>query len=196
MQSNAVERVYIDANVWFSYITKGNYDRKYNITADIINNATNNKIAIISRLVILEVINTIRKRIAEREPFVGLLKNNEDVRNIIKSKIDYCIKEFIDKITKWESTGKLLIVDSQTPISDVFNTTFLMLYGLFGEITDSRRCRICKNAHDSYSYKGIDHFDIQHALMAKESLTTEFVTFDVGYEQLRPHFPEFSINIL
>src|SRR5437867_8100705 len=113
MQSNTVEKIYIDSNVWFSYIVKRDYDRKYGIVSDIIEDIinNNNKIAIISGLVILEVINTIRKRIAEREPFVGFLTDNDSVKGIIKSKISRYTKEFLDKITKWESTGKLVIVD-------------------------------------------------------------------------------------
>lgn len=197
MQSSKAEKIYIDSSVWFSYITKGNYDKDFTTARDIINDiVSSNKTAVISGLVILEVINIIRKRIAEREPFIGPLRTNDNVRQSIKSKIDRYTKEFIDKITKWEGAHKLIIMDSQTAISEIFKTTHVILNKTFGEITEFNHCRICRRSYNSYSYRGIDHYDIQHALLAKESISTEFITFDRGYRQLQVIFPNLGIKIL
>ena len=71
MSSNILEKIYLDSNVWFSYLLKKD-DNKSSIEyqqANIIINkivSDSNLIALISHLVILEIISIIRKKVVTK----------------------------------------------------------------------------------------------------------------------------------
>jgi predicted nucleic acid-binding protein len=71
MSSNILEKIYLDSNVWFSYLLKKD-DSKSSIEyqqANIIINkivSDSNLIALISHLVILEIISIIRKKVVTK----------------------------------------------------------------------------------------------------------------------------------
>ena len=71
MLSKTVEKIYLDSNVWFSYLLKKD-DNKDSIEyqqANIIINkivSDSNLIALISHLVILEIISIIRKKVVTK----------------------------------------------------------------------------------------------------------------------------------
>jgi len=71
MLSKNVEKIYLDSNVWFSYLLKKD-DSKSSIEyqqANIIINkivSDSNLIALISHLVILEIISIIRKKVVTK----------------------------------------------------------------------------------------------------------------------------------
>jgi len=197
MQSSPPERVYVDTNIWFSYVTEGNFDQQFEkscrVIDDIIRN--NNRKAIVSTLVILEMVNIIRNKIAQRTQH--LTYGDTWKTNYMKQEINKYTKAFMDKITKWDSTNKCSITDVSTPVKDLFSETSKIQQKTFGKIGESGTCNICKGPFQSYFYKGIDHHDIQHALIAKELQVTELVTFDKGYNYIVDDFRKhYKIRIL
>ena len=57
-------------------------------------------------------------------------------------------------------------------------------------------CFLCKAEYHEFSYRGIDHYDIQHAIIAEYAKADQFITFDRGYEYIKEDFPSLSIQIL
>lgn len=197
MQSNPQERVYVDTNIWFSYVTEGNFDRQFEKSCKVINDIlkNNNRKAIVSTLVILEMVNIIRHKIVQRTEH--RMFGDSWKKNNMKGEIDKYIKVFMDKITRWDATKKCSIIDISTPVKDLFFETSKIQRKTFGKIGESSTCNICKEPYRSYYYKGIDHHDIQHALIARELQVTELVTFDKGYDYIKDDFKKYyEIRIL
>jgi hypothetical protein len=55
----------------------------------------------------------------------------------------------------------------------------------FGEIKKTTHCFVCKSEYHEYTYRGIDHYDIQHAIIAEYAKADKFITFDRGYEYIK-----------
>lgn len=202
MLSKAVEKIYLDSNVWFSYLLKKD-DNKDSIEyqqANIIINkivSDNNLIALISHLVILEIISIIRKKVATKMKITGNKDiDDRDSKIKLKKTIDDLTKEFIDYITRWEATGKLQIVKIDESLSNVLKREQKILKSSFGEIKKTTKCYICKSEYHEYTYRGIDHYDIQHAIIAEYAKANQFITFDRSYESIKEDFPSLNIHIL
>jgi predicted nucleic acid-binding protein len=84
MQSNSLEKIYLDSNVWFSYLLLNAEDKINNRDIGktpiestqahlVINNiiSDGNTIALISHLVIIEIISIIRKKVASKMKIHG-----------------------------------------------------------------------------------------------------------------------------
>jgi predicted nucleic acid-binding protein len=104
--SSKLERTYIDSNVWFSYVTKGTYEKTYDKARNIIDGIIANpqSVVVISDLVILEMVSILRSKVVQKESFTDTIKSESRIADTLKSKIDIYTKEFLAKIT--ESTGK------------------------------------------------------------------------------------------
>ena len=110
MLSKTVEKIYLDSNVWFSYLLKKDDNNskdsiEYQQANIIINKivSDNNLIALISQLVILEIINIIRKKVVTKMKITGNKDiNDKDSKIQLKKTIDDLTKEFIDNIIKLE----------------------------------------------------------------------------------------------
>jgi predicted nucleic acid-binding protein len=202
MLSKTVEKIYLDSNVWFSYLLKKD-DNKDSIEyqqANIIINkivSDSNLIALISHLVILEIISVIRKKVVTKMK-ISDNKDNDDKDNklLLKNKIDDLTKKFIDYITRWEAAGKLQIVKIDEPLSNVLKREQKILKNKFGEIKKTTKCYVCRSEYNEYTYRGIDHYDIQHAIIAEYAKADQFITFDRGYEYIKDEFPSLNIHIL
>lgn len=190
MPSKQVEKIYLDSNVWFSYITRGKYDPHFEKARIIIDDISNNngRIAVISHLSLLELVNSIRNKVVQRAEYQGGANENPEVGLDLKNRIDKYIEDVMDIITRWESSGKLRIVAVKTPMSDILIHALILLNKIFGVVRDYHRCKICKNTHHHYEYKGVDQWDIQHALIAKDANVNTFVTFDGGFNDLKQDF--------
>jgi hypothetical protein len=199
----AVEKIYLDSNVWFSYLLKKD-DSKNSIEyqqANIIINkivSDSNLIALISDLVILEIISIIRKKVATKMKITERNKeiNDKDSKLLLKKIIDDLTKEFIDYITRWAAAGKLQIVKIDESLSNVLKREQKILKKNFGEIKKTTRCFVCKSEYHEYTYRGIDHYDIQHAIIAEYAKANQFITFDRSYESIKEDFPSLNIHIL
>ena len=152
--------------------------------------------ALVSTLVILEIIGVIRKRITERENFLGL---TDDVKAEIKKKIEDKTREFTDKITRLARQGKVLIVNPEKTLDDYLKNTLAVLSPHFGEIWYSDYCFTCRrNIPERYRYQEFGHYDIQHAINARDCSGDEIVSFDRGIAQLQgvQEFDSIRVTVL
>jgi|SRR4029078_1070903 hypothetical protein len=202
MLSKNVEKIYLDSNVWFSYLLKkddGKNSIEYQQANIIINKivSDSNLIALISHLVIIEIISIIRKKVVTKMKIDGIKDiNDKDSKLLLKNIIDNLTKKFIDYITRWEASGKLQIVKIDESLSSVLKKEHKILKNNFGEIKKITKCYVCKSEYHEYTYRGIDHYDIQHAIIAEYAKANQFITFDRGYEYLKEEFPSLNIRIL
>ena len=204
MLSNTVEKIYLDSNVWFSFLLKkGDNNSKGSIEyeqANIIINkivSDNNLIGLISHLVILEIISIIRKKVVTKVKITGNKEiQDKDNKILLKKTIDDLTREFIDNITKLVYVGKLQIVKTDESLSNVLKREQKILRNKFGEIKKTTKCFVCKSEYHEYTYRGIDHYDIQHAIIAEYAKANQFITFDRGYECIKDEFPSLNIHIL
>jgi len=83
---------------------------------------------------------------------------------------------------------KIVAVESNIPRNEFSRRVVQIQRKTFGKILDQNFCPICKRPYKSYRYRGADYNDIQHAIMAQFARVNRFITFDRGYEFLKPFF--------
>jgi len=188
--SSKLEKTYIDSNVWFSYITKGKYEKTYDKARNIIDGIIANpqSVVVISDLVILEMVSILRSKVVQKESFTHTIKSESRIADALKWKIDVYTKEFLAKITESTMAKKLIAVGSTIPMNEFSRRVVQIQRRTFGIILDQNFCPICKRPYKSYRYRGADYNDIQHAIMAQFARVNRFITFDRGYEFLKPFF--------
>jgi hypothetical protein len=204
MLSNTVEKIYLDSNVWFSFLLKKDDNNskgsiEYEQANIIINKIVSdeNLIGLISHLVILEIISIIRKKVVTKMKITGNKEiKDKDNKILLKKTIDDLTREFIDNITKLEYIGKLQIVKTDESLNNVLKREQKILRNKFGEIKKTTKCFVCKSEYHEYTYRGIDHYDIQHAIIAEYAKADQFITFDRSYECIKEDFPSLNIHIL
>jgi len=186
MLSNTVEKIYLDSNVWFSFLLKKDDNNskgsiEYEQANIIINKIVSdeNLIGLISHLVILEIISIIRKKVVTKMKITGNKEiKDKDNKILLKKTIDDLTREFIDNITKLEYIDKLQIVKIDESLYNVLKREQKILRNKFGEIKKTTKCFVCKSKYHEYTYRGIDHYDIQHAIIAEYAKANQFITFD------------------
>jgi len=188
--SSKLEKTYIDSNVWFSYITKGKYEKTYDKARNIIDGiiANPHSVVVISDLVVLEMVSILRSKVVQKESFTHAIKRESRIADTLKWKIDLYTKEFLAKITESTMAKKLVAVESTIPTNEFSRRVVHIQRKTFGIILDQKFCPICKRPYKSYRYRGADYNDIQHAIMAQFAKVNRFITFDRGYEFLKPFF--------
>jgi len=146
---------------------------------------------IISTLCILEVLDVIRKRICEKEEYVGL---NEQARAAIVEKINQKSTAFVDFLMQLEQRQQVTFTDPATFLSPYLFDT-LRLYKNNCSVKDIIRSN---QSFNQYKFHGLGFYDLQHALNAKECQADELVTLDKGFNQLKDSkdFVNLKINVL
>lgn len=191
---NRISLVYFDSSVWLSYLLQDKHHSKAEKSLKRIEEG--NDTALVSTLVLLEIIEVIRKRIPENEVYTGL--TSSAVKNI-KTKIDEKTREFVDKLTKLSEQKKVKVVDPNKLLDSYFKETLSLLSPNFGEITEFDYCFVCdRNTKMRYKYRGLGHYDLQHAINARDCCAKEIVSVDKGFSQLRniPEFGSLKVTIL
>jgi predicted nucleic acid-binding protein len=139
-------------------------------------------VGVISMLVLMEMVDVIRKLVTESIPFNG---NNEDERKKIKERVKEEISKYIDVITGLAAEGKIQIIDPNVSIKDHFKESFKLLQLLDYRINDYSTCRLCgAKIQPKYSSKALGQYDIQHALIAKQIGCDEIITSDKSFKEL------------
>jgi len=156
-------------------------DPKHTRADIIIENIKSGKInAITSTLAVLEVIDSIRRRVAEKTD-----SSSVDVDSV-KKEIERLTQEFLDGLTALAVQKKIIWDDPDTPVKKHFEDTQGVLLATFGSLfPDFKDFRNC------YAYRGAGQYDVQHALIAKSLDASELFTFDKGFRDLASN-PEFS----
>jgi len=186
-----IHLIYLDSTVWVSYILEDRHKDKATV---LLQRATRdgNKI-IVSTLNLLEVVEVIRKRVAEDTSFVGI---DEVSKQAIANKISDASRVFIQKITELAQQDRLLIIDPSTALSDYLSSTLQLFVANFGVIDKSDYCFICeKQTRPRYRYLGVGPHDIQHIMNAKDCSANEFITFDKGFLRLKNIFDTDKLTI-
>lgn len=118
MQSERLEKTYIDSNIWFSYITEGKYDNTFVHVKKLIEEILDKdkSIIVISDLVVLEMISVIRTKIVQRESFTEKIEKNPRIATGLYDLIKRYTTKFMEKFTESTSTGKIEIVREYTNI--------------------------------------------------------------------------------
>jgi predicted nucleic acid-binding protein len=199
MQSKTVEKIYIDSNVWFSFLSEGQYENKnsieFNEAESLFNKAEKGNIIILtSNLVILEIVSVIRKKVITNCQFKGRI--NSQIEAELKQKVTKLIKKFIDLVTRLEKTQRLRIVRVNESLSNVLEKEQEILNKRFGKLHEMYKCFICKSNYSGYSYKGIDHYDIQHAIIAEYAKADKLITFDRSFNYIKDDFKSLNICVL
>lgn len=191
---NRISLVYFDSSIWLSYLLQ---DRHYlDAEKSLKRIEEGDDIALISSLIMLEIIEVIRKRITENESYVGL---TADVKQKIKTSIDEKTREFIDKVTKLVAQGKAEIRNPEEPLEGYLKETLALFSPNFGEISEFDYCFICnRKTNMRYRYRGLGHYDMQHAMNAKDCHAKEIVSVDKAFSQLRniQEFNSLKVTVL
>ncbi len=182
-----ISLVYFDSSVWLSYLLQDKQHLKAERSLKRIEQG--NDIALISSLILLEIIEVFRKRITENEAYVGL---TPQAKQMIRTKAEKKTRELIDKVTKLAQQKKARIVDPDKLLHNYFEETLRLINPNFGEITEFNYCFICnRSTNMRYKYRGLGHYDMQHAINARDCCAKEIVSLDKAFSLLQ-NIPEFS----
>ncbi len=132
-------------------------------------------VCVVSTLVLLEVIEVIRKRIVEYASYGELdTKRQQEIREVAEAKC----RKFIDDITKLASQKKVLLLNPNRILSSYLEDTLSYLRNYFGRIEDNR------DFPPKFRYRGLGHYDIQHAINARDCSARELISFDRACSEL------------
>lgn len=151
---------------------------------------------VISMLVLMEMVDVIRKQITSSEPFNG---NTDEERKKIKEKVRNKVNEYVGQIVDLAKQNKIKIKDPNTPVDNHFKSSFAILQSLDYKIFDYSTCGVCgQPIPNKYSPKSLGQYDIQHALIAKWNGCSEIVTADRSFKQLEknPDFKGILITVI
>jgi len=197
MQSERLEKTYIDSNIWFSYITEGKYDDTFGHVKKLVDEILDKDKSIIvtSDLVVLEMISVIRTKIIQRERFTVKVSEDPQIVTHLHDLIQQYTTGFMEKFYESTTAGKMEVVQENTNTSKFMQKVQEIQNRTLGEIKDSFYCRVCGRPKDSYNYSGANHYDIQHALLAKTAHVQSLATSDKGYKHLKDYFKD-SFDII
>lgn len=179
------QTIYLDTSVWVSYIL-GKGEHNYDYAASVMERIDNNTYtAIVTHLVLMEIIGVIRQKIASKEGYTGQLDSTKKAE--IKEKMDSIIKVAIEKITDWENEGKVEIRNIDDSVDRLLRNAFGFFKDYFGFIREIQLCSKCQRNLDNkkYDYKALGQYDIQHALLAKALDAKIFIAFDKSFRDLK-----------
>jgi predicted nucleic acid-binding protein len=138
--------------------------------------------AVVSYLVLLEVVEVIRKRIIQREHFNG---DGQEEIDKIKEKVNSKVKEFMSYVKQLSYEGKLQILNSKISFEEHLVHSLNELMSISYNIYNFNKCSVCRHPiNPEYSFKGLGQVDIQHAVIAKNIQCDEFVSADQWFKTL------------
>lgn len=182
--------VYFDSSIWISHFLQESLNDRAQTVQQLIEQIENdNEVILVSYLVLLEVLEVMRKRITEKEPYTTL---DDDKKKEIKDKVQKKTDLFLESLSQLVKDHKVAIVNSQEPVDKWFKTTYSILRASFGDISaPNYSSNGGKKKSPKYHYKGAGHYDIQHALTAKEFSAKDLHTFDQRFADLE-NYPDFK----
>jgi len=182
--------VYFDSSIWISYFLQESLNERAQAVQQLIEQIEkDNGVILISYLVLLEVLEVMRKRITEREPHTNL---DEDKKKEVKDKVQEKTDIFLESISQLAKNRKVAFINSQEPLDKWLKKTYSIFRTSFGDIsTPNYISGGGKKNPPKYHYKGAGHYDIQHALIAKEFFAEGLHTFDQGFAELA-NYPDFK----
>ena len=160
---------YFDANVWVAYI-RNESDLNYTFANNLIDKVyKGKKVVYVSDLVVLETISALRRKISSK------IKISTESDSEVEKKICEIVDTYLAMLKKLESEGTV-IRKNPSYVSKLYETALHYLIDYFGSIEKHGKY---------YRYKGLNHWDIQHALIARSLGAETFYTTDSGFEELK-----------
>ena len=140
----------------------------------------------VADLVLLKTISSIRRAIAERRPIEAAESHSSDAaKTMTKCMIKDKIVDFIATMKAFENEEKIISKSPDVSADKLRHDSLRHLTKYFGEVT------VQGNHH---RYAGLNHWDFQHALIAKALGAGAFHTFDKGFVALEK-MPQFASQI-
>ena len=127
------------------------------------------KVVYVSDLVVLETISALRRKISSK------IKISTKSDSEVEQKVNEITHAYIATLEGFEKEGNI-IRKNPSYVSKLYETTLNYLIDYFGSIEKQGR---------HYRYKGLNHWDIQHALIARSLGAETFYTTDSGFEDLK-----------
>lgn len=158
---------YFDSSIWIAY-AMGPIDRNFSFAEDLIKKMDGGEFKVyLSTLVMMEVLDVIRKKTAQFETWRGGLDSTKEA-NLIE-KIKKKVKDFIDAVTIWESQNKIILADPDEDVEDFWKEALNQIKNYWGSLKEDWKCRSCRKSltPPKYSYRGLGQWDFQHAMTAK-----------------------------
>ena len=192
----------------------GELDDYFPLCEPLIKNIENKKIiAAVSHTLILEVLDTMRKKYLKELTFQGILEKNVVQKNFMLKK--KCLN-FIKTLDEFLTSRKVSMIDLDYPTSEYHDLLLKKFQNYFGYIRvmsmcpncrsivsrDSRKCSKCGKTINSikkmYRYKGLGYVDLEHAYMAKHGNVSVFYTSDTSFRSLNndPYFRPIEFKII
>ncbi len=193
----------------------GDKDDYFPLCKPLIDNLeSGKKIAVVSYTLLLEVIDTMRKKMPKRTDFSGGTREECDSKKPI---VEQKIIDFIKKINEYSKARKILIIRPRETISEHQSIILKKLQNYFGYIRVMSVCSQCNEGfvpRDSklecpkcnetfeptqkYQYKGLGYVDLEHAYLAKYGKSSTFYTSDTSFKSLSndPDFKSIKFAII
>jgi predicted nucleic acid-binding protein len=175
--------IYIEASVFAAWALE-DIDPQHPKADKIVDEITSGQIeAITSTLAVMEVVDAIRRRVADRSDYV---KDPSLDPAHVRSEIERLVKEFLNGLTALAAQDKIIWKDPESEIDKMFQRALSILSATFGSLHQTwRDFRYC------YDYRGVGQYDVQHALIAKSLEADGLLTFDRAFSDLANH-PDFA----
>ena len=174
-------RVYFDSSIWVSHILQEKRNNRAQTVQQLLDQIKEDEeVILVSHLVLLEVLEVIRKRVTEKEPYSEL---NDEKKKEIMAKIQEKTNVFLKSLSQLIKEHKVALIDSQEPVDKWFKRTYSIYISSSGDIS-ARNYFPDRRGNPALRYQGVGHYDIQHALTAKEFSARALYTFDRGFSRL------------
>lgn len=180
------KRVYLDSSIWVSHILQEKRNNRAQTVQQLFHQIEEDEdVILVSHLVLLEVLEVIRKRITESEPYTDL---DDNKKKEIKGKVQKKTSLFLKALSHLIREHRVALIDSQKPVDQWFGMTYSIFISSSGDIsTHNHYPGGRRRALPKYRYRGVGHYDIQHALTAQEFSARDLHTFDQGFVELEGH---------
>jgi len=186
---------YTDANIWVTYLLEE--EPKIRQVEEVIESIENGqRKVVLSSLVVLEVLDVIRKRIIEKENAAA----GEREYNRAMSEIQRNMTKFVKVTTALSQQGKIIFSDSSRSVAEMLTETLKISNQMVPSAVPWKYCKICNKPLMPHRTRhgGVGHYDIQHSLTAVECNCDELISTDQWLDKLRgtPDFESLTFVIL
>ena len=157
-------------------------DQHYPFASSLIDEMLEGKhLVYVSDLVLMETISSFRRKISEKTKSIRTTKPS------LKKHIEGKTYEFLSTMIALEQDEKIINKNPSVSVNQLHRNAWNYLVNYIGEIQ-------IQGKH--YRYKGLNHWDFQHALIAKFVGASVFYTTDNDFKQLEEMNQFRSLNFI
>lgn len=193
------EWVYFDANVWIDWALGFIHNKKSKVDYLFKELIPDDKVLIVSDLVITEVTNTLRKILINETEYNQFKKNLDTMHAQVQSKIK---DGFGDRLKRMEKSKIAIRKASKISAANMDDMILKKMKNYVGQTVIIHVCPKCdkqtkhnfKNkcpqcgeqitAVARYDYRGLNYADLAHAYIAQSLGVKKFYSRDRGFEKL------------